>query len=262
MKTRATAVNIDHHTTDFDRDHREIDTDNDHREIEVDTLIQQWAGDNTEKIVKAYAQKGGWEGWAQVEIATMLADRFRRVLQSGSLMDRAVNRERSYVVNREVNIYEGPNGEKSQLRADIVVQIKDAAGKLVQTVIIELKCEGYYNDTPFWTLVAADVKKVGGIVKNEYKPALLWVMGFSAAQDTYKQMAKKYPGGLLFEVYPSTTGPGIDFHPDDAALNPKIALWTFEEERPIGAAGSSSTSQSQPANPAIQLQPDLQSGQL
>ena len=41
-------------------------------DVPTDTLIKGWALKNIDRIVRAYTQKGGWEGWAQVEIATEL----------------------------------------------------------------------------------------------------------------------------------------------------------------------------------------------
>jgi hypothetical protein len=210
--------------------------DIDHHDIEVDALIKQWAFANTEKIVKHYAQKGGWEGWAQCEIAAVLTDHFR-----------AIQGSTKSVVEREVPVY--PAVGNSRQRADVVVQMQ-SNGKLVQAVIIELKCEGYHNADAFVTNVEADVKKVGGIVKDEYKPAWMWVMGFSASEPTYKKMKSKYPNGTSYEVYPVAAGQNVQLHPDEIALNPKIVLWIFEHEKRLpGDGGSASQPQSQSSNP-------------
>jgi hypothetical protein len=211
----------------------------DHHDIEVDTIIKQWASDNTAKIVKHYAQKGGWEGWAQVEIAGVLTEHFRDLPQGTT----------KSVVNREVDVYPEVKTAKgtSQKRADVVVTMKNNAGKLVQAVIIELKCEGFHNKDAFVKNVEADVAKVRGIIKDEYKPALMWVMGFSASEEAYTEMKRTYPKGTSFEVYPLAGGPPVQLHPEDEATKPRIVLWIFEHEleRVIGDGGSTSSSQSQ-----------------
>ena len=90
-----------------------------------------------EKIAAAYKQKGGWEGWAQVEIAYIVQIQYKNV-----------------TIDREVNVYEGTKQEN-----DFVITDKNDASKPKQ--IVELKCErGTQKPEEFRKEFQGDIDKI------------------------------------------------------------------------------------------------------
>ncbi len=98
--------------------------------MKVEALIDTfWAGLDGERIVKKiFPLRGGWEGWAQVELAATLAEQ----------LDPDV-----YHVYREDRSLYKIVGAAKGLRADLVVEQKRTAGTKTGFVqhLFELKCE-------------------------------------------------------------------------------------------------------------------------
>jgi hypothetical protein len=111
-------------------------TDLDKMPSAVETAMAGFLGRKGATIHDAYRQSGGWEGWAQVEIAIALA--------------------RLGVVQREVgNIYPGRPLE----RADIVLNINSGGHNNYE--VLELKCWGHRRDkAQFIGLVQRDITKI------------------------------------------------------------------------------------------------------
>ena len=88
--------------------------------------IYQWAQNRQANIRRAFAMKGGWEAWLQVELGLNLA-----------------NEQYTTNVQREQLVYNGAQ------RADIVIDSRLPIGGahfVMHRTIIELKCESQYQD--------------------------------------------------------------------------------------------------------------------
>lgn len=195
-------------------------------DVPIAGIISEWALKNIARIVRAYTQKGGWEGWAQVEIATALYD--DRDAPYADAKDALMAAKTT--VSREVAIYPPTltkKGGVSQKRADIVVEF--GAPSRREFIIIELKCEGFYNKDAFVQAVKEDVVKVDGDIENSFKPARMWALGFSTSQEVYDEMSRRRPEADRVVLYPTEQG-GIRLSPDELKTKPMIVLWIFEKE--------------------------------
>ncbi|KAL8915791.1 MAG: hypothetical protein Q9172_006660 [Xanthocarpia lactea] len=123
----------------------------------------------TAKMAAAYKQKGGWEGWAQVEIAYLVQDKYPNV-----------------TIDREVNVYAGTKKEN-----DFVITDNDDATKPKQ--IIELKTErGTQRPTEFKNSFLEDINKIQtSPIDAKYKPAQAFAVAISVTDESHK---------LLFET--------------------------------------------------------------
>ncbi|KAL1870770.1 hypothetical protein Daus18300_005090 [Diaporthe australafricana] len=201
----------------------------------VDKLIQDWAEKNTIKIVRAYTQKGGWEGWAQVEIATALGES-RDSSNYGDARDalKAI----LYKTSREQPVYRPETRTTRSLltlkrrtrvvqkRADVVIESQPPLTK--EFVIVELKCEGFHNKDNFVEQVKKDIEKVKGDIKDDFKPAKAWAYAISTSE-AYKEMSR-LPAIRHTDLYSLPQGqPGVKLSPDERAMNPRICLWVFEK---------------------------------
>jgi len=121
------------------------------------------------KIAAAYKQKGGWEGWAQVEIAYLVQDKYPNV-----------------TIDREVNVYTGTQKEN-----DFVIIDKNDATKPKQ--VVELKCErGTQTPSQFKQSFINDITKIKTLpIGAAYKPAKSYAVAISCTDASYK---------LLFET--------------------------------------------------------------
>lgn len=219
---------------------------------DVDDIVLRWARTNLVKIVKAYAQKGGWEGWAQVEIATVLRDQLVGACAT-------FNPPVAVTVSREVAVYLNPDSGKSPMLADVVVEFNQQG--VTDCIIIELKCESAYNTSPIAQRVRADVVKLERQIRARYGHALRWAMAFSgsdagraglrtidmstsatgapaAGDQTIRREPKLlYPvvghgqQGLTGDEMNLLGNPHHALTEVELALNPIIAFWWLEEER-------------------------------
>ncbi len=194
-------------------------------DIPVDDVIKRWASENIGRIIKAYTQKGGWEGWAQVEIATALSD-YRRAsfARAGDALRAALTR-----TLREEPVYPSTltaKGGTSQKRADIVVEVGGPESR--EFVIIELKCEGANNSAAFVAATNDDIAKVQGEIREEYKPARVWALAFSASEEIAEKMRRDRPNANHIILYPAEQGdPRLG--PEELKMKPEIILWIFEK---------------------------------
>ncbi|KAJ3745982.1 hypothetical protein DFH05DRAFT_901333 [Lentinula detonsa] len=126
--------------------------------------IVDWGNNyvNAQKIAAAYNQKGGWEGWVQVELAIVLQQHFGGDGQA--------------TVLREQYVYNG-----TQQRCDILIDTKKYNGEHF-TNMFELKCESSGNAGNFRTEVEKDCTKIGGGVWK-CSPCTWWIVGFGVTQD-------------------------------------------------------------------------------
>ncbi|KAL8713283.1 MAG: hypothetical protein Q9225_006787 [Loekoesia sp. 1 TL-2023] len=126
------------------------------------------SGDGTTplKIAAAYHQRGGWEGWAQVEIAYAIQQKYEKV-----------------ALVREVKVFEG-TGQA----ADFVITHRTDHTQPVQ--IVELKCErGSLSGNQFGALVASDIRKIQtSPLRADFKPATVYVVAISVTQDGLRSL--------------------------------------------------------------------------
>ena len=154
----------------------------------IEGILKNWAlkPGKLLSIFKAFDQKGGWEGWAQVEIANELSD-FMDQLQGYGL-------DIAAVIQREASVY----AENQGLKADIVVHTYYQAPKNVQLLhnmntsktlenfprrsfIIELKCESANNSEKFRSNVIEDLKKIKKVIHIGNDPQSAWVVKLAMA---------------------------------------------------------------------------------
>jgi hypothetical protein len=129
---------------------------------DVLAMIDAWAEYRYSEISKIYLQKGGWEGWAQVELALAFSLRYEKIN-----------------VFREETVYSGSNR-----RADLTLML---AGH--QTQVVELKVESLWQDqslgvSGFVNAVKEDISKITiNSLKPAFRPALVYAVGISCGND-------------------------------------------------------------------------------
>ena len=117
------------------------------------------------KIGIAYTQKGGWEGWAQVEIAYLVQIHYPHV-----------------TIDREVNVYTGTRKEN-----DFVIKDNN---NVTPIQIVELKCErGTQSATELLQSFKDDIEKINNHpIGTEYKPAKAYATAISCTTDSLDKM--------------------------------------------------------------------------
>ncbi|KAK6531930.1 hypothetical protein TWF694_003094 [Orbilia ellipsospora] len=105
-------------------------------------------------IQVAYRLNGGWESWAQVELAVYLAEGF----QHGATV----------VVERETAVIDQTTGKKKWVDFDISTE------KAGSDFLVEMKCQSFHNAKNFTSDVLKDLAKVG---KYNVGPHGTWKTG-------------------------------------------------------------------------------------
>ncbi|KAK0729465.1 hypothetical protein B0H67DRAFT_558879 [Lasiosphaeris hirsuta] len=104
-------------------------------------FIKNWIEHNIDRVECAYNLKGGWEGWAQVELAAAMRDQYQAYQPR---------------VEREMEIQPA-----SHQRCDIVFRIAQQPGILKSGCsFIELKCESVRNAAEFVRGMEEDRDKI------------------------------------------------------------------------------------------------------
>ena len=117
--------------------------------------IQEWAEENAPKVEQAYYLSGGWEVWAQVELAIALTQQHGFRYGPGE----------EQIITREDWVY----GRK---KSDIMFEFSGGSN------IIELKCESSKNSKNFVSDVLEDLDKVKtNQIASKYWPTTVWVIG-------------------------------------------------------------------------------------
>ncbi|KAL8796089.1 MAG: hypothetical protein Q9182_007423 [Xanthomendoza sp. 2 TL-2023] len=149
------------------------------------------------KIAAAYNQKGGWEGWAQVEIAYLVHVKYPNV-----------------TIDREVNVYAGTKKENDFVITDNVQPTKPKQ-------IVELKCErGTQTAAQFKQSFIDDIQKINSLpIAPAYKPAKAYALGISCTAACHKLMMETEWKNLGYKVT-WTQGP--------AGSN--IWMWWYEKD--------------------------------
>ena len=150
-------------------------------------------------MYKAYVQKGGWEGWAQVEFTTEFND-FMDQLQ-GYGLDIAAD------VQREACVYTSDPRLKTDLLIHTYYNATPEIQRLVgypglkelqelprQSFIIELKCESLKNNQNFSRNVIEDLQKIRTPTNVEDHPTNVsvekLVLAISVSPEGYQAMEK------------------------------------------------------------------------
>ncbi|KAG7087365.1 hypothetical protein E1B28_013338 [Marasmius oreades] len=122
-----------------------------------------------DRIRQAYQQRGGWEGWVQLELAIYLEDFFL----NNKYPDCEIK------VTREEYTY----GE-TQKRSDILFMTTKSAYHIFYNAI-ELKCEAKNTGAAGFKLeVKKDCEKVDNAKpKGSFAPCTTWVVAFSTTPD-------------------------------------------------------------------------------
>lgn len=139
--------------------------------------IRNWAAANAEKLHKAYSYKGGWEGWAQVELAIVLEQ------DHGAQASYHQN-----VITREDTVYDG-----TAQRCDILLTTNQS-GIPKWYNFIELKCESSGMQDKFVGVVEADYAKVSnGMAKKNLRPCTAFVCAITVSPECAAKLAAKNP---------------------------------------------------------------------
>lgn len=136
--------------------------------------VEHWTTHAMYQIDSAWKQKGGWEGWAQVEIALAFTEKDSDVGEH-------------YEVTREGYPYGGLH------RADIILTPKDAQ---YRTEVIELKCQSENRtEYGFTYVVEEDVNWIISKYKSAKTPTRFWALAItmtkSMRDEVVKMMVKK-----------------------------------------------------------------------
>ncbi|KAF2688430.1 hypothetical protein K458DRAFT_147979 [Lentithecium fluviatile CBS 122367] len=140
--------------------------------------IMEWGADLRRRIEDdgdqegVWKLKGGWEGWLQPELAQI------------------------FNAEREKAVYVEPPGTKHPRAADLVLapenddKMDNAYLLEWETVIIELKCQGFYNQDNFANAVEADVVKIQDEIRTEYTRhgCSLYVVALSMTPEADEEM--------------------------------------------------------------------------
>lgn len=141
--------------------------------------IYAWAQKRRNDIKSAFNMKGGWEGWLQVELGLWL-------------------QQNGFEVKREERVFKNP-----LQAADMIVTSRNPQGGDPVHTIVELKCEGLFQDfvmnklepdesrqkgtkPNFATRMEKDLEKIGYVgsnIRDEYRGISYCCIGFSLTFD-------------------------------------------------------------------------------
>ena len=156
--------------------------------------IYKWVHKRCSDIRNAFWMRGGWEGWLQVELGLWLM-------------------EAGFAVEREMHVF-----KNARQAADMIVRHENFEGA---TIIIELKCEGWFqdfdapgepdesrqrDDTPlsFQTRIMEDVEKFGDAGSNihdNYRGIYYCCIGISMMETSRDCLFELQNKGGYFQGY-------------------------------------------------------------
>jgi hypothetical protein len=146
--------------------------------------IRKWAVGNAEKLYQAYSFKGGWEGWAQIELAIALQQ------EHGGQASYNQN-----MITREDTVYDG-----TKQRCDILLTTCQG-GVPKWYNFIELKCESSGMQSKFVGEVEADFAKVAnGMAKKNLRPCTAFVCAISVSPECGTELAAKKPAPVQISL--------------------------------------------------------------
>jgi hypothetical protein len=155
----------------------------------LEKYLKLWLSDQTlqQNMIGAYMQKGGWEGWAQVEFASFL---------TRNNYYKSVQRELTGIF-------------KSGERADLLCS-GDLAAQTYINDIIELKTETLFQSgsgkDDFKKRVEGDIQKIQGPLASPYPTnSRVTAIGISIAAQTTKAVSTDWSKMANIQVYADKT---------------------------------------------------------
>lgn len=129
-------------------------------------LVQAWAGANVARIRNVWPLQGGWEAWAQAEIAAFVnAD------------------DRPTWIMREPRVY------PDNARADFLVN-DPFQNEATDEIVVEMKCESLGNWDAFVEGLRYDVYKLNGGLRLDLAPAHRMALGIFFSPESEAQLAQ------------------------------------------------------------------------
>lgn len=137
---------------------------------DVLSILYAWATENYTKINNIYLHRGGWEAWAQTELAYYLTTRYPAI--------NTFREEHVYVDRRQ--------------KADLLLLPIDRSQD-PEAIIVELKAQSMIADssspTAFCKRMLEDIEKLDGDkVAATYLPAKVFAIGFTLTDQVSEQM--------------------------------------------------------------------------
>lgn len=132
-----------------------------------------WASKNASVICNNFNQKGGWEGWTQVELMNY------------------INKLGLTVVQREIPIY-----YNVKHAADLIVNFQDA--QVNKQICIELKCESVFQSAydgrqklhnRIQDKVSADILRLTTQRRDDYQTAFALMLAIGISPEAYKALS-------------------------------------------------------------------------
>lgn len=147
---------------------------------DIEDILYTWIEKDSrvaQTISNAYSGNGGWEGWAQVEIANIIQSKPKYA--------------QKLTISREDGVYDG-----SQKRSDLVL-VDNATG---HKTVIELKCQrGTAANDPKWIVkeVISDANKLHQSLKAQFRPARCFAVGIAVTPQAIAEVKKDANWGQL-----------------------------------------------------------------
>lgn len=132
-------------------------------------LIKSWAEGRVSTMQRAYCTKGGWETWAQVDLA-LYAEQHSKNLK----------------FEREVMAYLTDRKDPSLERADFIVTI-DGREKQVVEFKVDLQ-----TGSELVERFEVDIKKAQKLMNEKYKDAQVFAIAIALTKKQYDQILKKH----------------------------------------------------------------------
>ena len=171
--------------------------------IDVYKIIDKWTTVTYAKVLQAYRFKGGWEGWAQIELAMGIQAKYKDI-----------------TVTREVLVYEG-----SAERADLVLAKAGETTHIIELKVFSLWRFEEYGKTSFVNGFIEDIDKITQKgVRASVGPAQLHAVGLCCVDAANEWAGKKLTKlGLAGEVDEQQVvkANGVD--------EPAMYRWSFDE---------------------------------
>lgn len=129
-------------------------------------LVQGWADANVDRISAVWPLSGGWEAWAQAEIAAFI---------NAAAPDAWIQRE--------------PRVYPDNTRADFLVN-DPFQNPATDEIVVEMKCESLRNWDAFVDGLRYDVYKLQGNLGMGLNPAHRMVLGLFCSQESEAKLAQ------------------------------------------------------------------------
>ena len=130
------------------------------------TFVLEWAQQSVQNIRRVWPLPGGWEAWAQAEIAAYINE-----------IDASTS------IQREARVYPG------QKRADFLLNVGTTL-QLPQQVVVEMKCESLNNRAAFIPGINKDVTKLQNELEVPYNTCQKLTLGIFFSREAGDQLQR------------------------------------------------------------------------